>query len=327
MTVQHQYISLDKPTEWRQALSGIRHSFGHTWESCYAMHLTTGLKTYLYCFESDQGRAVCPICEREYQGTIDLVKPFGFSGFVGTGDCTGLDSYWKESARERGYVCGFLGLNPLFDFSSHFDAAEVQQYDTIHVFDLTLTMEQLFSNLHRSRQRELKGWDSQNPAFTCDVAALKAFFLEQYTDFLQARHAESFYFFSDETLLCLMNLENIKLVGAQTNGKVVAVMVFVYTPHTADALFTLSLPAGRSYTIPLIWYGVNHFKSLQIPNLNLGGGGGGVGESKRRYGCDVYPLSCLKQVYQPEIYENLCQQAGVEQDSSCGYFPAYRKPA
>ena len=327
MNVRQQYISLDKPAEWRQALVGIRHSFGHTWESCYAMHLTTGLKTYLYCFESDQGRVVCPICEREYHGTVDVVKPFGFSGFVGTGDCSGFDRYWKESALERGYVCGFLGLNPVFDFSSHFDAPEVQQYDTIHLLNLSLTMDQLFSNLHRSRQRELKHWDNQNPAFACDPAALKTFFLEQYTAFLQARHADPFYFFSEETLLCLTNLENVVLSGAQIDGKIVAVMLFAYTPHAADALFTLSLPEGRGYTVPLVWHGVNHFKLLQVPSLNLGGGGGGVGESKRRYGCDEHPLYCLKQVYQPEIYESLCQQAGVEPDSSCGYFPAYRKPA
>jgi hypothetical protein len=118
-------ISLESPDEWKQALKGIKHSFGHTWENCYAMQLTTGFMTYLYCFENEHVRIVCPIAEREYEGYIDIVKPSGFSGFVGQGTCPDFSLHWKEFATERGYICGYIGLNPLFDYSSLFKSYEV----------------------------------------------------------------------------------------------------------------------------------------------------------------------------------------------------------
>ena len=42
-------------------MNGIRHTFVRTWERCYAMQLTTGLKTYL-CFEKDKQSDRLPNC-------------------------------------------------------------------------------------------------------------------------------------------------------------------------------------------------------------------------------------------------------------------------
>lgn len=326
MSVHEQYIPLDKPAEWKRALEGIKHSFGHTWENCYAMHLTTGLKTYLYCFESENVRVVCPVAEREYGGFIDVVKPFGFSGFVGNGDAADFHKHWKYSASQRGYVCGFLGLNPIFDYGSNFPAEEVFQYDTVHVFNLSLPIDQLSDNLHRVRQSEIRKWDKDNPAFVFEKSALAKFFVENYSDFLRAKGADSFYFFSPESLSYLMGLENIVLVGAQDSGRIIAVTVFAYTTYSADALFNVLLPEGRQYSVPLIWWGVDFFKLQGIPFLNIGGGGGGVGVHKQRYGGLELPLRCLKQIYKPGIYSSLCCAARVDPENTSGYFPAYRKP-
>ena len=48
------------------------------------MHLTTGFRTYLYCFETENIRIVCPIAEREFDGYIDIVTPYGFPALSGT---------------------------------------------------------------------------------------------------------------------------------------------------------------------------------------------------------------------------------------------------
>jgi hypothetical protein len=74
-----------------------------------------------------------------------------------------------------------------------------------------------------------------------------------------------------------------------------------------------------------MWYGVHHLKSLHIPLLNLGGGGGGIGESKRRYGGRELALRCIKQLYEPDIYEKLCRCANADPNDMTGYFPSYRK--
>ena len=59
--MKHKCISIDSPGEWNEALKGIRHSFSHTRESCYAMQLTTGYRTFLYCYENEDVKIVCAL--------------------------------------------------------------------------------------------------------------------------------------------------------------------------------------------------------------------------------------------------------------------------
>jgi hypothetical protein len=80
----------------------------------------------------------------KFGGYIDIVKPFGFSGFIGNGNCFEFKHYWKYFARERGYVCGYLGLNPIFDYSSHFDSEDIDQYDTVCILDINPSADELF---------------------------------------------------------------------------------------------------------------------------------------------------------------------------------------
>ena len=318
-------IPLESPKEWKEALSGIKHTFGNTWENCYAMYLTTGLKTYLYFFEEDNARVVCPISEREFAGYVDIVKPYGFSGFVGNGFCPGFRLNWQEFVRERGYVCGYLGLNPIFDCSDHFDPAEIYKYDIVYLLDLTLSYDELFANMHRNRREQLRNWNDVKPDFICDKALLQEFFLDNYYNFLREKNASSFYSFSKETFSFLFSLDNVLLVGIRESGKVVAVSVFTYTDNAGDCAFIVSLPGVRNQSSALVWYGVNYLKSLGIPVLNLGGGGGGVSEFKRRFGCKELPLRCQKQVYKHDVYEMLCRQINADPKDMAGYFPAYRK--
>jgi len=100
--IDQKCISLGSPTEWKDALKGIKHAFAHTWENSHAMRLTTGFNTYLYCFESNHVRIVCPIAEREFEGHVDIVTPYGFSGFVGNGNFS--DTGENSSASEVMFV-------------------------------------------------------------------------------------------------------------------------------------------------------------------------------------------------------------------------------
>jgi len=326
MTIKQNCIPLESPKEWRDALNGIKHTFGHTWENCYAMHLTTGLNTYLYYFEKDNVRIVCPISERKHGQYVDIVKPFGFSGFVGNGNCSEFSRYWKEFVMERKYVCGYLGINPIYGDSIYYDKDGIYQYDTIYVLDLTQTIEDLYANLPKNRKWMLKKWADISSRFVLEKSVLKDFFLETYIDFMRKKDASAFYFLSKETLAFLLDLDNIILVGAQISGQIVAVSVFNYTPDMGEYMFSISLPEGRNQSTALVWYGVNHLKSLLIPAINLGGGGGGTADFKRRFGSKELPLRCSKQIYRPEIYETLCRQINADPIDKTGFFPAYRKP-
>jgi hypothetical protein len=287
--------------------------------------MTTGFRTYLYVFEHEGVRIVSPIAERDFHGYTDIVKPYGFSGFVGTGACPDFRHYWKEFVKGKGYVCGYLGLNPVHDRSSEFDPEEIVEYDQVYVFDLTLSTDHLLARMRSDRRRQLKEYENDRAAFLFDKPALKAFFLDHYHEFLRSRNASPYYYFSRETLSYLCDLDNVILVGAVQCDKIVVVEIFAFTGHVGDAMFNVSLPEGRNYTTALIWYVVNYLKSMNIPALNLGGGGGSLGEYKKRFGTASLPLRSVKQVYDADIYAALCRETGENSRLNGGFFPAYRK--
>ncbi len=321
-------VPLSSPSLWNKALEGIKHSFSHTWNSCYAMQLTTGLPTFLYTYTEKNIRIVCPICERSFAGYTDIVTPFGFAGFVGTEACPDFQEHWKEFARNKGYVCGYIGINPVFEDQSYIDLDSVYQYNNIYILDLSLSFAQLFSNLSTNRKRQLKNWEEDQKQICLEKTLLVNFFLKNYHDFIRRRNASSIYDFSMETLSFLLNLDDTFLVGMQINGKVVAVSVFVCTDHMGDFLFNVSVPEGQQFSVTLIWYAVNRFKSMGVPYLNLGGGiqeNDSLAIFKRRFGPLVYPIKGLKQVYRPQIYEKLCQESNTDPNDRIGFFPPYQK--
>jgi hypothetical protein len=327
--ISQKYIPLESFTEWKNALHGITHAFAHTWENCHAMSLTTGFRTYLYCFEAENVRIVCPIAEREFEGHVDIVTPYGFSGFVGTGDCGDFSQHWREFARERGYVCGYIGLNPIFENKTYFDSNELYSYNNIYVLDLRLDRDRLFSNLYKNRKRDLKKWEKMSGQLITDKTLLKDFFLANYSEFFKRKRATSAYDFSKSTLKFLLELENVVILGAGKPERVEAISTFTYTPEVADGFLHTSLAEARHHSAALIWYASIYFKSIGIPLLNIGGGrqaNDSLAWFKERFGSRKMTLSCLKQIYDPAIYADLCARVGADPADTTGYFPAYRSP-
>lgn len=331
MAVTQELIPLSSPARWKDTLKGVPHAFGHTWESCYAMHLTSGLATYLYCFADGDIKIVCPIAEREYQGLTDIVTPYGFSGFIGSLSHSGWQKAWQELAKDRGYVCGYIGLNPIFEETSCLQGQEVFVQNTLYVLDLTLSLDNLFKNLSTNRRRQLKSYGNSLSTFTLDKETLKVFFLQNYHAFFAQRKASQVYNFSFETLSYLLDLENVMLVGKiGDDGQIEAVSVFGYTPSGAEYLFNVSLPEGKQHAVPLLWHAINLLKQKNIPLVNLGGGvkeNDSIAEFKERFGALKYPLKSLKQIYRQRAYEQLCKEANVDGTDMAGFFPPYRKPS
>jgi hypothetical protein len=308
-------------------LQGIKHAFAHTWENCYAMHLTTGFTTYLYCFEARNVRIICPVAEREFKGHVDIVTPYGFSGFVGNGDCPQFPLYWNQFVHERGYVCGYIALNPIFATDAYFSSSEIYQSNILYFLDLTLGTDKLFSNLHKNRKRKLKEFDKTR--FVLDRDALVNFFLETYPEFLHRIQAPPASYFTRETLASLCSLNNVVIVGAAKAEKIEAVYIFAHTPYAGDCLFNVAVPEGRHYATLLLWWGMNYLKSKGVPLLNLGGGvqeGDGIARSKEFFGAIKLAFRALKQVYNQKIYEDLCLRRGADPGDKTGYFPGYQSP-
>ncbi|MFL5493746.1 MAG: hypothetical protein ACJ8DC_05095 [Gemmatimonadales bacterium] len=324
----HRRIGVESREAWTEALLGIPHAIAHTWGHCYAMHLSSGLPTYLYQFESGGVRVACPLAERRFQGHTDVVTPYGFGGFAGTGDCPSFPAHWAEFVAKQEYVCGYIGLNPLLVNHTYFDRGCAQADNSVFTLDLREPQEQLFAKLHANRKRQLREPLPPGTRIVWDAPRLSAFFFDRYPEFVNRVGAAPIYRFSPATLSFLCSLDGVFLVGAEVGDRLEAVAVFGHTGFVADYLFGVALPEGRPHAARLLWCGIERLRSLGVPLLNLGGGArpnDGIAEFKRRFGATEVPLLSLRQVYLPETFERLCQAAGAEPGTT-GYFPPYHAP-
>jgi hypothetical protein len=327
--VKQKCIPLDAPQEWKEALRGVKHAFAHTWENCYAMHLTTRFKTYLYCFEDGDVRIVCPIAEREYDGFIDIVTPYGFSGFAGDRDCPEFPQCWRQFVEEKAYVCAYIQLNPLLENSTYSAPQEIRRYNSVYVMDLTLSVDEIIDRMSRNRRKQVKRIIDNEDNIILDRRKLTDFLLDNFSDFFRRKNASSTYDFSPETFSFLCGLDNVSIVGAGNQGHVEAVSLLAYTQYMGEALFQFSLPEGRRHAVEMVWHRLNYLKSIGVPLMNLGGGvceNDSLAKFKEQFGGKKLPLGCLKQIYRPEVYEMLCKRKQVDPRDISGYFPAYRRP-
>ncbi len=322
-------ISLDNRAEWERALEGIPHAFAHTWGNCYSVHLTTGYKTYLYCLESRRTRIVCPIAERPFGQYVDVVTPYGFSGFVGNAHCDAVAERWRAFAERQSYVCGYINLNPLFEQAAYISERERFEHNSVYWLDLTRSESDLFNAMSSNRKRELRNWPHNSQSIILDERVTLEFLLRHYKSFYDRKQASGSYNVTPDTLKFLAQLDNIFIVGAGPMGQVEAVSMFSYTSYAADYWINVSVGEGKRFTTSLLWYSVLQLQAMGVPVLNLGGGireGDGVAEYKRRFGAQHRRFGCLKQIYRPDVYRLLCSEAGADYTDMSGYFPAYRRP-
>ncbi|MBA3705989.1 MAG: hypothetical protein H0W84_08855 [Bacteroidetes bacterium] len=326
--IEQKCIPLDSEKEWDDALKGIRHSFAHTWENCYAMSLTTGLRTFLYSYKNEDTRIICPFAERDFKGYTDIVTPYGFSGFTGNGNSSKFTDHWNEFVKERKYICGYISLNPLLQHDAYFKKEDGFKSTNLYFIDLNLSLTELFENLDANRKKQIKDYRSVESAFVYDRKILTEFFIDNYYDFLKRTNASEANYFSKETLDYLCSLDKLYMVGVGKQGKIKAVFIFGYTDFIGDCLFNVALPEGREYSPFLLWSGLKFFRKKKIPVMSLGGGikeDDSVALSKERFGSYKLPFINLKQIYNKDIYNKLCSEQGKDPDNIEGYFPAYRK--
>jgi hypothetical protein len=325
--VYHELIPLDRGAEWEAALHDIPHAFGHTWGSCRAMQLSTGMATYLYRFRGGDTTIVCPVAERVFLGQTDVVTPYGFSGFVGNGTHPGFPVLWKEFARQQGWVCGYIGLNPILQRPTDYDAADVYEHTEVYVLDLSQQESELLENFSRNRRRELRDWARSGSRIVTDRKPLAEFVLREHAEFFRSRDASAVYQLSQETWLSLLELPNVLAFGATLGDSLAAVTLFAFTPTIGESLFNISIGDGVRLSTPLLWHGALSLRSLGVRFLNLGGGirpRDGVARFKQRFGGRALPLRSLRQVYDLVVFERLCHEGKIDPQNRAGYFPAYR---
>lgn len=329
MVALHKTIPLTDKEEWENALKGIDHTFGHTWENCYAMHLTTGEKTFLYCYEKKQVRIVCPIVERKFKGYVDIAKPIGFSGFVGTQMRGEFYEDWMSFVKERSYISGFLGINPVFDFSRLFKKEEVYSHKKVYLLDIEPSLPEIYRRMSKGRREQCRRYErNKHDIIIENQKILKDFFIKEYKNFLRRKGSSPSKGLQESTLNYLIELDNVVLIGASQSDQVVAVSLIASAAGNGEYLLHVSLPEGAQFSAPIICHGIPYFKAIGVKNINLGGDTTpGIGDFKKRFGSFEIPLKCLKQVYRPDIYQQLCHDVQADHQDFSGFFPVYRKSA
>jgi hypothetical protein len=320
-------VPTSDPVSWQRALAGLPHAFGHTWESCRAMELTTGYETHLVEFRAGSARAVCPIARRPVGETIDLATPLGYSGFVGVGECSDFPEQWRRFARSLGAVTSFLTLNPLLDQRAWFEPADRYCHQVLYVLDLRADEAEIFAGMSRNRQRQLRAGPPDGVRVVDDEPRVREFFARHFAAVMEARNASAIYRLTPDALATLFASDGTFVVGVESQGELEAATMFAHTPWVGDSFLNVSLPEGRRHATIITWHALLRLKRLGVPYLNLGGGmrlGDGIAKFKERFGARPVSLCALKQVHDPAAYEALCRAAGADAADRSGYFPAYR---
>ncbi len=325
MSVTERLISTDEPAAWRAALANVPHSFYASWDCCHAVALNTGRPTWLYVGECDGVRVVCPFSVRERDGAVDWVTPVGFSGFASNGPWPGFAAHWAAFARAQGAVCGYIAQHPAFGHPSLEGAAAGDE--TLYFLDLHAGLDGVLAQAGTDRRRDWRRWQELGHRFILARDHLSEFMRAQHRPFLDRMRAGPAAYWNDAALTALLQAPGAGLLGtADTEGRLVAVTLYGWTPWGAEGMIQAALPEGRHHTTALMLGGVRDLAERAVPWLNLGGGvrpGDNVAAAKLRWRPRSQAFRRLKQVYDPARYAELCAAAGVPASVGEGYFPAY----
>ncbi len=323
-------ITLDDPELWAAELQDVPHSIAH--DPAFRAALDRGrddVTSLLFIAENDDGKALCPILERSVEGHLDIATPYGFGGFVGRGDLNGLDSAWREFSKHRGYVAGYLAQHPSLACSDVGAADERFDSSPVYLLDLRPEEEAIIAGMSRRRRPSLRRWLAEVEVVE-DRAELVDAFVRLYPPHMSRLGAASVYFFGDDALRRMAELDDVVLFGARNDaGEIEAVSMVAATPPCADYLFFAATEDARDHSVGLIWCGLREARRRGADWVNLGGAireGDGVGEFKRRFGATLTSTTCLKQIYDQSTYHTLCAEKSRNPDDRSGYFPAYRAP-
>jgi hypothetical protein len=271
---------------------------------------------------------MCPVATRPIGAHVDVVTPYGFSGFIGRGDHPNFAVEWKRFAVAQGWVCGYLVINPILARPGDYHSADVYRQQDLYVLDLRLSEDELLARFSRNRRRELRAWERSGGRIITDTERLLEFVLREHAEFYRSRGASAVYRFSPESWRLLSRMPNVRLFGATLHDTLVAVTMFAYTPTIGEHLFNVSVGShGREVSTALLWHGALEIRALGVSVLNLGGGvhaDDGIARFKQRFGAQALALQNARQVYDTVTFERLCRDAGADPHDRMGYFPPYR---
>ncbi|SMY07366.1 hypothetical protein [Flavimaricola marinus] len=305
---------------WEAATAGPDAMPSHDW--AYAAGLAVaGIEPQLAVVEADGARMILPFFERRWNDTTDIATLPGLSGAVIPSDGAAPLSLWRDYAAERGWVCGYLQISVTTTMPAVAPPDRVQAHNALYVFDLTDW--DIHHSLGHNMRKTYRRATRDGVAFTTDQSRLAAAFPALHVEAM-ARAGEG-PVFPVEVLSHWAKAANVVFIGGELDGEIVVAGMCRKHGPMIEGHLAGSTEAGRGLHAWMFLESAQWFAQQGALSYNIGGygrPGDGLHLMKSRLGAIEHPLRSLCQIYRPDLFSELCRDAGA--DPQARYFPPYR---
>jgi hypothetical protein len=294
-----------------------------SWRYAHALS-ASGIDPQLAVIRTADARMLVPFFEREWSGHTDVSTVVGLSGASILPSSPSPLSAWRDYATARGWVASYMQLAVDVDLDRPPPGDEIVTSN--EVFLLDLTDGDVFSDASRTLRVKVRKATAAGTRLSESDGVLAEELNRLYPSAMTRLGARSLYRFSAETLSRWANDPSSIILGAEVEGSIEAVTVFLVAGHTAEHHVHGSTAAGRDLMAWLIANAVPRLRELGVRTLNLGGGirrGDGVHRFKARFHGVPRPVRGVRQIFDRQVYERLSHAAGVQREEA-RWFPAYR---
>jgi len=280
-----------------------------------------GMTPELAVVEAHGALMVLPFHRRSFQGAVDIATLPGLSGALISLDSTAPLNLWRDFATSQGFVSGYIQLSPMNDRVVASPPDEIKSNNALYIFDLMDW--DIDTSVGYKMRRNIKAGNRLGAEIETDPGLLCHQFQSLHGSHLARMGAMPT--FSGQALDRWFSEPGIVAFGARIMGKIVNIQMGRRKGLWADLHLAGSTPEGRDLQAWVIWKAIEWLREQGVRYFNIGGyghEGDGLHWMKARFGAQEHPLRAVHQIYDQNIYQQLCGQRTP--DPLATYFPAYR---
>ncbi len=290
-----------------------------SWSYAFALR-ASGIDARLAIVRSKGARMLLPFFERSFLGTTDIATIPGLSGTSIEPISRAPFSLWREYAVAQGWICGYIQLALSAEFEDQVPHSNVVAHNEVFVLDLRSP--DILDTFSPNIRRKIRD-GGRSGACLVEEPAVLAESLKRLHPAAMTRLAGDQ--FSPETLDRWVHDPNCVGIGARIGHQIEAVHLYGVAGEYAEGHLAATSERGRGLGTWVIWNAIERLQQMGVQYLNIGGGGrvgDGIYRYKQGFNVAPTPLRSLRQVYDDERFNALCDRAGnLARDT---WFPPYR---
>ena len=315
-------ISLDERDRWEaeHRRDGLP---SQSWTYVDALR-AMGIEPALAVVRVGGARMLLPFFERSWGGATDIATTIGLSGASIVPSSPAPLALWREYARERGWVAGYLRLAASVAFED--EVPDVGLVPNRTVFLVDLVGRDVLKASSEIVRRKVRRAARLGAVLVDDRDRLAERLRDLYPATMVRADAAAEYAFPAQALEQWARDPSSVVLGGSLGPSIEAVSVFCVAGRQAEYHVNASTERGRDLTAWLILSAVDRLVEAGVEVLNLGGAakrpGDGVYQFKERFHGRPADIHAVRQIYDRDRYEELSRRAGLADSDS--WFPAYR---